>query len=86
MDNKKSAVTSVDRPSRVIDAIAIGVEARVDPFSIYSKSITQSTIRIARQLNIAEEEIQRWAIVQAKRHSKKDNVIRMVSPELLIER
>ena len=44
-----------------MDAIARGVEAKLDPFSAYSKVMTQRTIDIARQLGIAEEEIQGWA-------------------------
>ena len=90
MDNEKPTitsreVTSVNKPSKVMDAIAIGVEVRLDPFSIYSKIVTQRTIEVARQLGIAEEEIQRWAIAQVKRHSRKSSVIKMVYPELLIK-
>ncbi len=43
-----------------MEAIARGVEAKLDPFSAYSKVVTQRTIEIARHLGIAEEEIQRW--------------------------
>ena len=44
-----------------MDAIARGVEAKLDPFSAYSRVVTQRTADIARQLGIDEEEIQRWA-------------------------
>jgi len=42
-----------------VAAIARGVEARFDPSSILSKTITQRTTEIARQLGLAEEEIRR---------------------------
>ena len=44
-----------------LDAIARGVETKLDPFSAYSKVVTQRTIDIARQLGIDEKKIQRWA-------------------------
>ncbi len=44
-----------------MDAIARGVEAKLDPFSAYSKVVTQRTTEIARHLGINEGEIQRWA-------------------------
>ncbi len=44
-----------------MDAIARGVEAKLDPLSAYSRVMTQRTADIARQLGIDEEEIQRWS-------------------------
>ena len=46
MDNKKPTVTArkvtyVDKPFKLMDTIAFGVEVRLDPFSLYSKIITQ---------------------------------------------
>jgi len=59
-----------------MDAIALGVATRLEPFSSYSKMVTQRTIEIARQLGVAEEEIQRWAAVKAKLDSGRDKVIK----------
>ena len=59
-----------------IDAIACGVEARLDPFFSYSKMVAQDTINIARQLGITEEEIQRWAAAKAKLASERDRGIK----------
>ena len=50
--------------STQMDAIASGVEARLDPSFSYSKMVTQGTVDIARQLGIAEEEIQEWAVAK----------------------
>ena len=58
-----------------MDAIARGVEARLDPFSSYSKMVTQRTTDIARQLGIPEEEIQTWATSKAKVDSERDRVL-----------
>jgi len=56
LETKKSA----EKPSTEMDAIAHGVEVKLDPFSAYAKVITQRTAEIARQLDVDEEEIQRW--------------------------
>jgi len=64
-----------NKPPSEMDAIASGVEARFDQFSSYSKMVTQDTIEIARQLGIAEEEIQRWAAAKAKFISERDSAI-----------
>jgi len=52
---------TLKKSSTKMDAIARGVEAKLDPFSAYSKVVTQKTIDIARQLGIDKEEIQRWS-------------------------
>jgi len=48
------------KPSSEMDAIASGVEVELDPFSTYSKMITERTVDVARKLGIDEEEIQHW--------------------------
>ena len=55
------AKQAVKEPPPEMDAIARGVEAKLDPFPAHSKVVTQKTVEIARQLGIAEGEIQRWA-------------------------
>ena len=64
------------KSSTQMDAIASGVEARLDPSFSYSKMVTQRTVDIARQLGVAEKEIQGWAAAKATLDSKKDRVIR----------
>jgi len=61
--------------STQMDAIAHGVEARFDPLSSYSNLMTQRTIEIARQLGMADEEIQRWAAAKAMLNFEKTRVI-----------
>ena len=67
---------AANKVSSEMGAIAIGVEAKLDPFSAYSKIVTQRTLEIARQLGMAEEEIQRWVRVRAKLDSQRDRVIK----------
>ena len=62
---------TAQKPSEM-NAIARGVEAKLDPFAAFSRVVTERTIEIARQLGIAEEEIQRWA--KAKLDSKRGRV------------
>ena len=57
--------------STQMDAIARGVEAKLDPLSNYSKLVTERTIDIAQKLGIAEEEIQKWAAEKEKLEANK---------------
>ncbi len=63
------------KPSTKMDAIACGVQAKLDPFSSYSKVVTQRTIDTARQLGIAEEEIQQWAEAKGMLSSERNRLI-----------
>ncbi len=64
------------KSSHEMDAIARGVEARLDPFLTLSRAVTTRTIEVARQLGIAEAEIQRWAAAKAKLDSDRDRIIK----------
>lgn len=78
-DETAEQASSANEPSLAMDAIAIGVEAKLDPFSAYSKIVTQRTIQIAQWLGIAKEEIQQWAMARANLASKRDRVIKAES-------
>ena len=82
-DETAEQASSANEPSLAMDAIAIGVETKLDPFSAYSKIITQRTIQIAQWLGISKEEIQQWA--RAKLDSQRNKVINIVYPELSLE-
>jgi len=64
------------KPPAEMDAIARGVEAKLDSFSSYSRLVTQRTMDIARQLGIAEEEIERWVVAKAKLDAKAHRTIK----------
>ena len=68
--------TATNGPSAEIDAIALGVEAKLDPFSGYSQVVTQKTVEIARQLGIAEEEIEQWIVAKIILDSERKKVIK----------
>ena len=72
LETKRTAGKS----STQMDAIATGVETKLDPFSAYSKVVTQRTIDIARQLGIANKEIQGWVETKSKLDTEKDNIIK----------
>ncbi len=63
------------KPSEM-DAIARGVEAKLDPFAAFSKVVTERTVEIARQLGVAEKEIQKWVAIKAKLDSERDRAIK----------
>lgn len=47
----KQASSASKLPSEM-DAIALGIEAKLDPFSAYQKVVTQRTVGIAQQLRL----------------------------------
>ena len=64
------------KKSSQMDAIALGVEAKFDPFSSYSKVVTKRAIEIARQLGIAEEEMQQWSAAKAKLDAERERLLK----------
>ena len=69
----RTALETRQAPTQM-DAIAHGVESKLDPFSAYSKIVTQRTVAISRQLGIANEEIKRWVALKAAIDSEKNGV------------
>jgi DNA-binding response OmpR family regulator len=59
-----------------INAIAYGVEARVDYFDFHSKIVTNRTVELARFLGLSEKEIEKWAVARNELYSKRDRRIR----------
>ena len=54
-----------------LDAIALGVEARIDQLTGYSRQVIEKTADIARRMGLSEKEIQRWIDIRAKLSSEK---------------
>ena len=67
---------AIEESFNQIDAIAHGVEAKLDLLDGHSKIVTQRTIDVARQLGIAEAEIQRWVAARARLDSKRNREIK----------
>ncbi len=49
-----------DELCRLLDAIALDVEAQFDPLMVYLKTIIQKTRSIAQEIGFHDSEIQRW--------------------------
>jgi len=64
------------KPPAEMDAIARGVEARLDSLFGYSKMVSEETIDIARQLDIAGEKIQRWVAAKAMLDAERNRIIK----------
>lgn len=65
-----------------IDAIAYGVEARVDDLDCHSKLVTEETVELARLLGLSEREIDKWVTAQEKLHSVRSRHIKSISSKL----
>ncbi len=59
-----------------MNAIARGVEGKLDSLLGYSKMVTQETIDIARQLGIPDKEIQTWVAVRQTLDSERKRVLK----------
>ncbi len=66
-----------------LDAIATGVEAKLDPFSSYARLVTQGTIETARKIGIAEEKIIAWTRARVKLEVEKKKAIKTFLPRLV---
>ena len=65
-----------------IDAIAYGVDARIDYFDFHSNIVTNKTIELARSLGLPDEEIEEWASARDELYSKRNGVIRSALKKL----
>ena len=72
-----------------MDAIARGVEAKLEQLVGHSKIVTEKTVEIAWQLGMPEEVIQRWGAVRARLDSERNRIIdsplNKVKPSLFAE-
>ena len=65
-----------------LDAIARGIERKVESITHYSWIVTERTMAVARELGIAEEEIQRWAAARAKLDSERERAMKSLLDRL----
>ncbi len=74
----------VDKPATEellseMDAIALGVEAKVDILTGYSQLVTERTADIARQLDIPEAEIKGWIAARTTLDAEKRRAIGLLA-------
>ena len=65
-----------------MNAIARGVEARLDLLTGYSRKVIQTTTNIGRQLGMPEKEIQRWAALKSIDDTERDRAIKTMVKKL----
>ncbi len=65
-----------------IEAIASGVQARIEKTMGYSKRVTDETVNIARSLGIPNSEIERWVTYRLNRLSRDTEKIRGIKSRL----
>lgn len=65
-----------------MNAIARGVEARLELIAGFSKMVTYQTINVARRLRIDEGEVQNWAATRAMMESSRSSLIRVSTSHL----
>ena len=61
-----------------MEAIAYGVQARFEESTGYSKKVTDETITIARNLGVADSEIERWATYRLSRIARDTERLREI--------
>lgn len=71
IDNEEAAQEFFKR----MNAVALGVEAKYDALTGYSRMVTETTIQMAWQLGIPEKEIQQWEATRAMLHSERNRAI-----------
>ena len=69
------------KTSPEIEAIARGVEARLDPSFNYWRAVTQSTTEIARELGVAEKDIEQWVLSKTRIDTEKGKLFDSVEDE-----
>lgn len=68
--------------SSKIDAIAYGVDARVDYFDFHSKIVTEETVKLARWFGLPEKEIEEWATARDELYSERNERIKAMLSKL----
>ena len=73
---------AISRSFSEINAIAYGVDARVDYFDSHSKIVTDETVEMACQLDLPRTEIKKWAVLRDQLYSERDRRIKSMLNKL----
>jgi len=87
LEYKERSSESRDEPntrdlSSRMNAIAYGVEAKLDLLGGYSHGVIQGTIEVAQHLGIAEEEIQEWVRAREMQNSERRQAIQSLQEKV----
>jgi len=69
---------SYQSPDGRMDAIACGVQARLDERTGYSRRVTDETVNIARNLGVTDREIKTWVNQRTKRLARDEERLRSI--------
>lgn len=69
-------------PDGRMDAIAYGVQARLDERTGYSKRVTDETVNIARNLGVTNREIKTWVNQRTKQLARDEERLRSIKTML----
>lgn len=65
-----------------MEAIACGVQARLEERTGYSRRITNETVNIARALGVADREIEKWVSQRLNRFARDEERIRILKERI----
>lgn len=65
-ERRTESESSVVESIGCMDAIARGVDTRLDQLFGYSALVNKETVRVARQLGVAQKQIQRWLAIRSE--------------------
>jgi energy-coupling factor transporter ATP-binding protein EcfA2 len=75
---------SYKSPNGRMEAIACGVQARLDERTGYSRRVTDETVNIARNLGVTDREIKTWVNQRLKQMARDEERIRNI--KILLDR
>lgn len=86
--NVPTSLTSMRRscesPNGRMEAIACGVQARLDERTGYSRRVTDETVNVARTLGLADREIKTWVNQRVKQLAHDEERLRNI--KILLDR
>jgi hypothetical protein len=65
-----------------MEAIACGVQARLEERTGYSRRITNETVNIARALRVTDREIEKWVNQRLNRFARDEERIRILKERI----
>ncbi len=65
-----------------MNAIACGVDAKVDYYDYHSKIVTEKTIELAQTLGLPKKEIEKWAVARDELYSERNKHIKSLLSKL----
>jgi DNA-binding response OmpR family regulator len=84
-DNKESGMSREEKELQEMDAIASGIETKLDLNDKRSTTVTLQTIDIAREIGMPDERIIQWVIKRAETNSKNLQLLKRFSQNVIAQ-